>query len=178
VRRFLVWCLGLAAATAGYSQTFSIVDMQVKGNQRFSAASVVAGTGLKRGGRVASKDVEAAAQRLAETGMFAEVEYRYDRKTVNRISGYVVTWLVQEAPISAVVRLEFPGIDEEELWRELTGANGLVSREIPANALVVGFLQRNLEAALRKRGRTEPITYRNQADNLTSGSYIVVFRPR
>ena len=72
--------------------------------------------------------------------MFAEVDYRYDQKTVNRISGYVVTWLVEEAPIRASVRLEFPGIDEEDLWRDLTGANGLVSRQIPANALVVSFL--------------------------------------
>ena len=178
-RGLLVWSVGLAAITAGYGQTsFTIADIQVRGTQRFTAASVIAESGLKAGARVASRDVEAAARRLSETGMFAEVDYRYDPRSVkNKLSGYVVTWLVQEAPIGATARLEFPGIEEEELWTELTRLNGLVSRQIPANSLVVGFLRRNVEAALRKRGWTEPIMFRNEA-NLATGSYYVVFLPR
>lgn len=174
----LLWCLGILATGAAHGQTFSIADLQVKGNKRFSTAFVLAEAGLKVGARVASKDIEAAATRLVETGMFAEVDYRYDPRSVkNKVSGYVVTWLVQEAPVGAAARLEFPGIEEEDLWGELTKANGLISRQIPANALVVSFLRRNVEAALRKRGRTEPITSRNEA-NLAAGSYVVVFRPR
>jgi hypothetical protein len=170
--------LGIASAGAAYGQTFSIVDLQVKGNQRFSTASVLAQAGLKVGVRVTSKDVEAAATRLVETGMFEEVDYRYDpRSAKNKVSGYVVTWLLREAPVGAAARLEFPDINEEELWGDLTKANGLVSRQIPANAVAIGFLRRNVEVALRKRGRTEPITSRNEA-NLVTGSYVVVFRPR
>ena len=170
----LLWCLGIATAATLCGQTFSIVE--VKGNQRFSKASVLAEAGLKVGARVTSKHVEAAATRLVETGMFAEVDYRYDPRSVkNKLSGYVVTWLLKEAPIGGTARLEFPGIDEEELWGELTKANGLVSRQIPANALVVVFLRRNVEAALRNRGRQDPVMARNV---ITTGSYVVVLGPR
>ena len=164
-------CMGLLQA-----QEFSLVDIQVSGNQRFSGAAVIAATGLRLGRSVAAKDVESAAKRLSETGLFAEVSYRYDPKTVNRIAGYAVTWQVQEAPVTVSVRLDFPGIDDRQLWKQLASTNALLDPSIPSNAFVVEYYRRSIEEALRKQNPDERVVFKNEVD-LVSRRFSVVFRP-
>jgi outer membrane protein assembly factor BamA len=168
-------CLGVAQA-----QQFRLADIKVSGNQKFTAAAVISACGLRVGQSVVVKDVEAATHRLADTGLFATVDYRYDpkndAKTVNRIAGYVLTWKVEEAPTSATVRLDFPGIDEQQLWHDLKIANALLDARIPSNALVVEYYRRNIEQVLRKRNRNEQVVAKNEA-NLETGQFSVVFRP-
>jgi hypothetical protein len=103
------------------------------------------------------------------------VDSRYDAKTVNRTAGYALTWKVEEAPASASVRLDFPGIDEQELWKDLRSANALLDRRVPSNAYVVEYYRRNIEAVLRKRNRNEKVVSKNEAD-LVTGQFSVVFR--
>ena len=167
----LLMCLGPAQA-----QQFRLVDIKVSGNKKFTAAAVISACGLRVGQSFAAKDVEAATHRLAETGLFSSVDSRYDAKTVNRTAGYALTWKVEEAPASASVRLDFPGIDEQELWKELRSTNALMDSRIPSNAYVVEYYRRNIEAALRKRKRNEQVVSKNEAD-LVTGQFSVVFRP-
>ena len=157
------------------AQQYRLVDIKVSGNHRFPAAAVISACGLRVGQSFAAKDVEAATHRLAETGLFSSVDSRYDAKTVNRTAGYILTWKVEEAPVSASVRLDFPGIDEQELWKDLKGANALMDPRIPSNAYVVEYYRRNVEAALRKRNRNEKVVSKNEAD-LVTGQFSVVFR--
>jgi len=164
-------CLGSAQA-----QQYRLVDIKVSGNKKFTAAAVISACGLRVGQSFATKDVEAATHRLAETGLFSLVDSRYDAKTVNRTAGYALTWKVEEAPVSVSVRLDFPGIDEQELWKDLRSANALLDPRIPSNTYVLEYYRKNIEAALRKRNRSEKIVSKNEAD-LVTGQLSVVFRP-
>ena len=166
----------LACLGAAYAQQYRLVDMKVSGNQRFPAAAVMAASNLRVGQSFTVKDVEAATHRLADTGLFATVDYRYDPKTVNRTTGYVLTWKVEEAPTSATVRLDFPGMEEQQLWQELKRTNALMDPKIPSNALVVEYYRRNIESALRKRNPKVQVVSKNEGV-LGSGQFFVVFRP-
>ena len=163
-------CLGPAQA-----QQFRLVDIKVSGNYKFPAAAVISACGLRVGQSFAAKDVEAATHRLAETGLFSSVDSRYDARTVNRTAGYALTWRVEEAPVSASVRLDFPGIDEQELWKELKQANALMDPWIPSNTYVLEYYRKNIEAALRKRNPNQKVVGKNEAD-LVTGQFSVVFR--
>jgi outer membrane protein assembly factor BamA len=165
----------LAYAGAAHAQQYRLLDMKVSGNQRFPAAAVMAASALRVGQLFTAKDVDAAKLRLADTGLFATVDYRYDPKTVNRRTGNVLTWKVEQAPISATARLDFPGIDEQQLWKELKQANTLMDPKIPSNALVVEYYRRNIEAALRKRNSKEQVISKNEGV-LGTGQFFVVFR--
>jgi len=174
----LRWALALLPLCLGpaQAQQYRLVDIRVSGNQKFPAAAVISASGLRAGQLVTVKNVESATHRLAETGLFSLVDYRYDPKTVNRVAGYVLTWKVEEAPVSASVRLDFPGIDEQQLWRELKTVNALMDPQIPTNAYVTEYYRRNIQAALRKRSRNEQVVSKNEAD-LGTGRFVVVFRP-
>jgi len=166
----------LACLGAAHAQQYRLADMKVSGNQRFPAAAVIAASALRVGQLFTVKEVDVAKHRLADTGLFASVDYRYDPKTVNRTTGYVLTWKVEEAPISATVRLDFPGIDEQQLWQELKKANALMDPKIPSNAFVVEYYRRNIETALRKRNPKEQVVSKNEGV-LGTGQFFVVFRP-
>ena len=174
----LCWISGLVIACLGLvqaQQKFPLVDIQVVGTQRFPSSGVISASGLRLGETAAVEDFDSATQRLSETGLFSSVNYRYDPKTINQIAGYALTWQIQEASATDNVRLDFPEVDEEQLWQELRSANALVNRRMPANASAVEYYRRAIQEALRKRNRNEQIETKNEAD-LAARTSGVVFR--
>jgi len=172
------WTFALVCAYASWAQVqkFPLVDVQVSGNQTLPAAGIIATAGLRLGQAAAVTDFDSGAKRLFETGMFSSVNYRYDPKTVNNTAGYALTWQVRESAANDNVRLDFPGIEEQELWKEMKNANALVDLRMPANAAAVEYYRRTIQEALRKRGREEEIITKNEADLATGASW-TVFRP-
>ena len=70
----------------------SLREVRVDGQKRMSDAQIAALTGLVVGSQVGRSDLQAAADKLVQTGLFAKVSYNFETRT-----GVVVTYHVEES---------------------------------------------------------------------------------
>jgi outer membrane protein assembly factor BamA len=89
----LVSCPHRASAQAQDNATTSLREVRVDGQRHLSEAQIAALTGLVAGSQVGRSDLQAAADKLVQTGLFAKVSYNFETRT-----GVVVTYHVQESP--------------------------------------------------------------------------------
>jgi len=153
-----------------------VMEIHVAGNVRLTAAAVIAASGLRKGQMATHAELDAAAQKLADTGFFASVSYRYDPKTAGGVTGYALTFQVSEQPALTPVELDIPGLDAERLWQQLKSADGLIDRQMPNNDRASAYYKRAIEAVLRKSNYTEEIVMKAEAD-LSTGKMTVICRP-
>lgn len=74
------------------------------------------------------------------------------------------------------VRLDLPGIDEQQLWSEIKSADGLIDSVMPANDQAAEYYRHAVERAIRKRNRSDEIVVKTEAD-LNTHRICAVFRP-
>src|SRR5215467_8526357 len=82
-----------AAAQTADNVTASLREVRIEGQKHLSEAQVVAITGLTVGAAVGRVDLQAAADKLVQTGLFDKVSYRFETR-----AGVVVTYHVEESP--------------------------------------------------------------------------------
>src|ERR1035441_5971793 len=153
-----------------------VMEIKVAGNERLAAAAVIAASGLRRGQMATRAELDAAAQKLADTGFFASVSYRYDPKAAGGVTGYALTFQVSEQPALAPVELDIPGLDAERLWKQLKSADALIDKQMPNNDRALAYYKRAIEAVLRKSNHPEEIVMKNEAD-LQTHKMAIVLRP-
>jgi outer membrane protein insertion porin family len=153
-----------------------IAEIHVEGNQRLTAAAVIGASGLRVGQITNQAGLNAAAQKLADTGFFTSVSYRYDPKAAGGVTGYALTLQITEETARVPVELDIPGLDGEALWRELKSSDPLIDRQMPNNSRAPVYYQRAIEAVLRKSNHAEAIVLKNETD-LRTGQMAVVCRP-
>ena len=73
--------------------TASLREVRIEGQKHLSEAQISALTGLVPGSQIGRADLQAAADRLVQTGLFDKVGYRFETRT-----GVIVTYLVEESP--------------------------------------------------------------------------------
>src|SRR5260370_806578 len=83
-----------AWAHAGPVATAPLSDMRADGLKSLPEPRVVALTGLQAGAQVGKDDLQAAADKLVQSGLFAKVKYNFQSRT----DGVAVTFHVEEAP--------------------------------------------------------------------------------
>lgn len=81
-----------ASAQTPDNATASLHEVRAEGQKFLSEAQVVALTGLAVGAQVGHSDLQAAADKLAQTGLFAKVSYNFETR-----NGVVVTYHVEES---------------------------------------------------------------------------------
>ena len=150
-----VWLLFLVAFAA---QCGTIGSIRVESNSRYPAADVIAASGLKPGISASPDDLQAAAQRLMDTGLFSSTNYRFvparsqDRPVID------VTLVVFEIPDLRPCRIQIPGADEESVWTWLRENEPLVQKSIPTNDAAESFYVRAIERFIAERlGRKEKV---------------------
>jgi outer membrane protein assembly factor BamA len=153
-----------------------LVEIKVTGNARLAATAIIAASGLRAGQTVTQAGLDAAAQKLADTGFFASVSYRYDPKTAGAVTGYAVTLQISEEAARAAVDLDIPGQDAERLWQQLKSADGFIDRQMPNNERASVHYKRAIESVLRQSNCPEEIVLKTEAD-LQTGRMWVVVRP-
>ena len=153
-----------------------VAQIKVAGNARLAATAVIAASGLRVGQIVTRAQLDAAAQKLADTGFFASVSYRYDPKAAGGVTGYALTLQVTEEAARTPVELDIPGQDAERLWQQLKSADALIDRQMPNNERASAYYKRAIEAVLRKSNHPEEIVMKTEAD-LPTGKTWVAFRP-
>ena len=76
--------LALACAAFGQSPaTFRLASIRVTGLSRFDAAQVISASGLHSNQNISVRDIQAAVEKLARTGFFERVAYRYNHNAGN-----------------------------------------------------------------------------------------------
>ncbi|HEY6947068.1 MAG TPA: POTRA domain-containing protein [Candidatus Acidoferrum sp.] len=73
--------------------TAALREVRVVGQKHLSEAQIAALTGLAVGSQVGRADLQAAADKLIQTGLFSKVSYNFETRT-----GVVVTYHVEESP--------------------------------------------------------------------------------
>ena len=73
--------------------TASLREVRIEGQKHLSEAQIVAITGLAVGSETGRADLQAAADKLVQTGLFDKVSYKFETR-----SGVVVTYHVEESP--------------------------------------------------------------------------------
>src|ERR1022692_4096005 len=104
-----------------------VMEIKVAGNERLAAAAVIAASGLRKGQTATRAELDAAAQKLADTGFFTRVSYRYEPTAL------------------APVELDIPGQDAEHLWQQLKTADGFMDRQMPNNDRASAYYKRAIE---------------------------------
>jgi len=169
----------LAAAlilTRAAAAQHPVAQIRVAGNERLPAAAVIAASGLRVGQIVTRVQLDAAAQKLADTGFFASVSYGYDPKTAGGVTGYALTFHVSEQPALTPVVLDIPGQDTEQLWQQLKAADAFIDRQTPNNDRASDYYKQAIQAVLRKLNYTDEILMKDEAD-LQTHRMTIVCRP-
>jgi outer membrane protein assembly factor BamA len=82
-----------AASQSPDNATAPLREVRAEGEKLLSEAQVVAITGLVVGSQVGRADLQAAADKLVQSGLFAKVSYNFQTRT-----GLVATYHVEESP--------------------------------------------------------------------------------
>ena len=140
---------------------FAIEKVVVNGLKRYTTDQVVKLSGLSTGSSVRLAELEAAARRMADTGLFNNVSYRYST-AANRVT---VTLDVEEASWTMPVVFDnFVWLTEAELTAEEGQAMPTFDGTVPATDNARNHLTQTLQKALRSRnlaGTVEVVPYLN-----------------
>lgn len=99
--------------------TASLREVRIEGRKHLSEAQIVTITGLTVGSEIGRADLQAAADKLVETGLFDKVSYKFETRT-----GVVVTYHVEESPRVPAYFDNIPWFADSEL-------NDAIRKKIP-----------------------------------------------
>jgi outer membrane protein assembly factor BamA len=91
--------------------TAQLREVRSEGLKTLTEAQVATLSGLQTGAQVGREDLQAAADKLLQTGLFANVKYNFQ----TRVDGLLVTFHVQEAQRSAAYFDNIPWFADSEL---------------------------------------------------------------
>src|SRR5580704_15464664 len=121
MHRFLRICLGvpmfaslffsLALQAQTPPATANLHEIRVEGLKTLSEAQIIGISQLEKGSQVGKPDLQAAADRLLQTGMFGKVNYSFQ----TRGDGLTVTFQLEEAPRVPIYYDNLPWFSDSEL---------------------------------------------------------------
>jgi outer membrane protein insertion porin family len=168
-------CLFFALHLPAWAQDFPLLNVQVEGNARLPGPAIAAAGGLRSGQRATKGDFDNAAKALFDTGLFASASYHYVASPDGK--GFLLTFQVQEAPAPVIVRLDIPGLREDDLWKELATSAPLVTRQMPENIQAEAYYKSALESVLVRLNHAQKIANRTEGSLAASGKMTSVFLP-
>lgn len=150
-----------------------IDSLTVEGASRYPADRILAIASLKPGLIAGKEELEAARNRLMETGVFESVGYRFRPSASGK--GIVVTLQVVEVAEVYPFRFERLEAPSSELVEWLKRSDPFFGDKIPATPPVLGRYAKAIEAFLASRNKAETVSGRLTADD--SGGLVIVFSP-
>lgn len=157
-----------APKPAEAAKAWPIETITIKGNEVYSREQILAVAGIHPGDKVTRADIEAARDRLAASGAFDRMEFRFAPAPGAR--GYAIDFTVSEAGPFYPVRFEDLGIPPSEAQAALKRADPLFGDRIPPTRARIDRCAEALSAA----------TNRKVVGSLTpddAGELAVIFRP-
>jgi outer membrane protein insertion porin family len=108
---FSLTILAPAFAQAPESATAPLKEVHADGNKILTEAQVVSLTGVQLGSQVSKNDLQAAADRLVQSGLFSKVNYSFQ----TRNQAVLVTFHVEESPRIPIYFDNIPWFADSEL---------------------------------------------------------------
>lgn len=119
-------------AQAPAEQTAALREVHIDGQRTLSEAQIVALTGLVTGSQVGRTELQAAADRLVKSGLFAKVSYSFQTRT-----GVLVTYHVEEAPRIPAYYDNIPWFADSELADAIRAKLPFFDGTLPEGGAVV-----------------------------------------
>jgi len=142
--------------------TSTLRAIRIEGNKQIPEDQIVAFTGLQSGAEVTREDLQSAADRLVQTGLFANVKYSFQSKP----EGVAVTFSLNEAQRLPVFYDNFPWFDDSELNDAIHKKLPFYDGKLPpagsavddaANAITTLIAAKGVEGTLEHQVLANPI---------------------
>ncbi len=182
MRRFLCAFLGIsvfsslllsphAIAQAPAPATASLHEIHTEGLKTLSDAQVTTLSQLEKGSQVGKPDLQAAADRLLQTGLFAKVNYSFQ----TRGDGLTVTFQLQESPRVPVYFDNLPWFSDGELGDAIRKKVPYFDGTLPEAGAVVDQVSETLKELLASHQLNVTVEHELLANPLAEGN-VQVFR--
>lgn len=152
---------GVCAQPSSSSQPGQLARVDFQGLERLKAEQVIAASGLKLGQAINVDILDAASQRLIDSGLFKKLSSRY-RADKGQVT---VTFTVEEAAAGVPVVFDnFIWFSEEELHAAIRRDVPAFDGTAPESGSLADQIARSLERLLRERNIQGQVEYRPSAD--------------
>src|SRR6266851_3380011 len=152
--RFAVLCFILlpsgfsTRAQAPENATAPLREVHADGEKLLTEAQVIAITGLVTGAQIGRNDLQAAADRLVQSGLFAKVSYNFQTKA----AGILVTYHVEESPRIPVYFDNIPWFSDSELGAAIRNKFPFFDGTLPEAGAAVDHAAEAVKDLLSTRG--------------------------
>ena len=137
---------------AGSAHLDSVV---VTGSTRFTSEQIASAIGLRKGEVINRDTLQAAADKLAELGLFANIQYKFSTVA----TGVAVAYQVTDAPLLPVTFDNFPWTTDDELTAGLKASGILFSGSAPAKGTILDAMSEALAHVLDHLGVHARVTH-------------------
>ncbi|HLK20413.1 MAG TPA: POTRA domain-containing protein [Bryobacteraceae bacterium] len=161
------------AAAHEDGSAWPLEHLKVEGNQNYTAEQVIAATRLKVGQSIDKAEMEAARQRLLDTGVFDRAGYKYLAAADGK--GYDLTMEVAEMPQMYPVRFEDLPATDAQLRDFLKQKDPLFAPKIPATKNEIERYVKWIGEFLAQQNYHETLSGKVVSDN--PGELAILFRP-
>lgn len=162
-----------APAPAAAVTRWPVQTISIEGNRLYTAAQVIAVTGLKIGQLAGKAEFEAARDRLVASGAFETVGYRFEPAADKQ--GYAASFQITEVEPAYPIVFERLGVPDKEMQAALSARDPLFGPRIPATKAILDRYTKWVQEILAERKITEKIAGRVTATG--PDQFTIVFRP-
>src|SRR5579863_7554942 len=127
--------------------TANLHEIHTEGLKTFSDAQITTLSQLQKGSQVGKSDLQAAADRLLQTGLFAKVNYNFQ----TRGDGLTVTFQLEEAPRVPIYYDNLPWFSDGELGDAIRKKVSFFDGTLPEGGAVVDQVSDALKDLLASR---------------------------
>lgn len=128
---------------------------------------------LRVGAPIDKKAMDAACAKLTGTGLFQSISYRY---APGPKRGYVLTLTIEDQKQLTDAVIDFPFVDEAELWQWLASQYPPFNRKVPGNDAAQEFLSAALAEHAKAELEGQPVVTRMETD-LARHKMLISFQP-
>ncbi len=146
--------------------TATLRELHIGGVKSIAESDVLPLTGLYTGAQVGRKDLQSAADRLLQSGLFAKVNYDFRTK----VEGLTVTYHVEEAPRVPVYFDNLPWFSDGELSDAIRRKLPFYNGALPEAGDVVDQAAEALKDLLASRGLKVTVEHQALANPLGDGT--------
>lgn len=150
---------------------FPLGSVAVNGSA-LSSETVTELAGLHLGQPISQADMESACKKLADTGLFASVGYRY---APGPKQSYALTLNLVDQPAQTPAVIDVPHVDEDEVWTWLATRFPAYSHRVPDVDSAQRTLAAIIEAHIASSLSGQHLITRDDSD--VHNGLTVVFRP-
>jgi outer membrane protein assembly factor BamA len=148
----LLFALCLAVPSAANSQPQSgsskLESVSVNGSHRFASAQIAPATGLRPGTQVTRDDLQAAADRLAQLGLFSNVQFSFSSGP----AGVKAEYKVADAELLPATFDNFIWLTDDEIASGLKAAGVPFDGNAPQSGTILDEMNSAIEKLLDQKG--------------------------